>query len=128
MEEAFWLAREGLPGPVLIDLPKDIQLQQLPEGLPLVHTPEPSENDIKVPSWEAIEQARAMMQESRRPLIYAGGGVTHAGALDAFRIFAETCGIPSVFTLKGIGNLPAAQRIPSTWACWVCTARLPPIG
>ncbi|MET0106091.1 MAG: acetolactate synthase 2 catalytic subunit [Sedimenticola sp.] len=111
LDEAFVLASEGRPGPVLIDLPKDVQLQSLPESVSLPgksgapqNTPEPLPDD-------AIEQAKALMRESEKPLIYAGGGVTHAGALEAFRHFAETSGIPAVCTLKGIGNLPAAHTL-----------------
>ncbi|MET0116666.1 MAG: acetolactate synthase 2 catalytic subunit [Sedimenticola sp.] len=110
LDEAFVLASEGRPGPVLIDLPKDVQLQGLSEsimpgksGAPQ-NTPEPLPDD-------AIEQAKTLMRGSEKPLIYAGGGVTHAGALEAFRHFAETCGIPAVCTLKGIGNLPAEHPL-----------------
>ncbi|MES9960794.1 MAG: acetolactate synthase 2 catalytic subunit [Sedimenticola sp.] len=111
LDEAFVLASEGRPGPVLIDLPKDVQLQSLPESISLPgKTAAPHAMPEPLPG-DAIEQAKTLMRGSEKPLIYAGGGVTHAGALEAFRHFAETSGIPAVCTLKGIGNLPAAHPL-----------------
>ncbi len=105
LDEAFLLAREGRPGPVLIDLPKDIQLAPLPREISQPSTPGPDERDLTAPSAAEIAQALELMAASRKPLIYAGGGVTLAGATEQFRDFAETTGIPTVLTLKGIGNL-----------------------
>lgn len=103
LDQAFRLAREGRPGPVLIDLPKDIQLQQLPDEIVIRPTPEarPEQADE-----DALEQAREMIRSSSRPLVYAGGGVVLGDALAPFRQFVETTGIPAVMTLKGLGNLP----------------------
>ncbi|MET0094760.1 MAG: biosynthetic-type acetolactate synthase large subunit, partial [Sedimenticola sp.] len=111
LDEAFVLASEGRPGPVLIDLPKDVQLQSLPESISLPgQTGDPETTQEPLPR-DSIEQAKTLMMESQKPLIYAGGGVTHAEALEAFRHFAETSGIPAVCTLKGIGNLPAEHPL-----------------
>jgi len=103
LDQAFRLAREGRPGPVLIDLPKDIQLQQLPDEITLrassADTPGLADDD-------ALEQARALIRDSRRPIVYAGGGVVLGDALAPFRHFVESTGIPAVMTLKGLGNLP----------------------
>ena len=103
LDEAFRLAREGRPGPVLIDLPKDIQLQQLPDEINFQTT---SRGHPDAPDSKALEQARNLISNSRRPLIYAGGGVLLGDAVAPFRQFVETTGIPTVLTLKGLGNLP----------------------
>ncbi|MES9876044.1 MAG: acetolactate synthase 2 catalytic subunit [Candidatus Sedimenticola sp. PURPLELP] len=105
LDEAFLLAREGRPGPVLIDLPKDIQLAPLPREIAEPSTPGPEEREPTSPSAADTTQALELMAASRKPLIYAGGGVTLAGATEQFRDFTETTGIPTVLTLKGIGNL-----------------------
>jgi acetolactate synthase-1/2/3 large subunit len=111
LEQAFHLAAEGRPGPVLIDLPKDIQLSEMPE-LPACQ-PASGEHPCHTspPSDGLIARARKLMQGSRRPLIYAGGGITRANAVEHFRDFAECCGIPVVMTLKGLGCLPADHTL-----------------
>ncbi|SIQ92285.1 acetolactate synthase, large subunit [Aeromonas sp. RU39B] len=98
--QAFAIACEGRPGPVLIDLPKDVQLASFSPRAPLatVATPEP------LPQ-AAIAQARALIAAAERPLLYVGGGVGMANADAALRDFAATTGIPAVTTLKGIGTL-----------------------
>jgi acetolactate synthase-1/2/3 large subunit len=108
LDAAFHLAREGRPGPVLIDIPKDIQLAEM--NLETIHTQPLHEETApcpKLPSQESIEQALALIGESHRPIIYAGGGVILADAIEPFRDFVEHTGIPTVLTLKGLGNLPA---------------------
>ncbi|WP_339801256.1 acetolactate synthase 2 catalytic subunit [uncultured Marinobacter sp.] len=97
MEEAFELAANGRPGPVWIDIPKDILLTEVatapvtvPSGVPFA--------DVDISS------ALAMLRAASKPLIYSGGGVSLAHAEDAFRVFAETSGLPAVATLKGLGN------------------------
>ncbi len=101
--EAFRIAREGRPGPVLIDLPKDLQMADaahLPAHRPLPCVPTaPAEAD-------ALTQAAALLATACRPLLYGGGGLAAGHALDAFRRFAERSGIPAVLTLKALGALP----------------------
>ncbi|MBZ6073495.1 acetolactate synthase 2 catalytic subunit [Aeromonas schubertii] len=100
--EAFAIATEGRPGPVLIDLPKDVQLAAFTARPPLtaVARSEPLPN-------AALEQARALLAAAERPLLYVGGGVGMANAEAALREFAAVTGMPGVTTLKGIGTLDA---------------------
>ncbi|MDX1554178.1 MAG: acetolactate synthase 2 catalytic subunit [Marinobacter sp.] len=97
MEEAMALAQSGRPGPVWIDIPKDLLLAEVAEA-PLP-APEPREN-----SCPNLTQALAMLRAARKPLLYSGGGISLANAEDSFRVFAESSALPAVVTLKGIGN------------------------
>ncbi|MBG6246165.1 acetolactate synthase 2 catalytic subunit [Candidatus Symbiopectobacterium sp. 'North America'] len=103
MAEAFAIASSGRPGPVLVDIPKDIQLatsEIAPQFTPV---------DDSQPNFpkQAIEQARAMLAAAKKPMLYAGGGVGMAQALPALRAFIAETGIPSVVTLKGLGAVDA---------------------
>ena len=97
IEEAVQLAQSGRPGPVWIDIPKDVLLTEVATASPAT-APTP---DAHCPD---ITRALAMLRSARRPLLYSGGGVSLAQAEDSFRAFAETSGLPGVVTLKGIGN------------------------
>ncbi|MBB5018481.1 acetolactate synthase-1/2/3 large subunit [Chitinivorax tropicus] len=101
LAEAFELARGGRPGPVLVDIPKDIQLGRVPAG----YRPRPW-HAARPANEHAIRQARALMAEAARPLLYIGGGVVLAEAVNALREFVDVTQMPAVCTLKGIGVLP----------------------
>jgi acetolactate synthase-1/2/3 large subunit len=97
MEEAIELAQSGRPGPVWIDIPKDLLLSDVA--------------DTSFPRCEArhtgcpdLSEALAMLHAARKPLLYSGGGISLGHAEDSFRTFAETSALPAVVTLKGIGN------------------------
>ena len=105
---AFELARTGRPGPVVIDVPKDVQNWQgsfQGEGL----LPIPGYRArLKVTEEARIDDASldkffTMLKAAKRPLIYAGGGVIHADAAEALRAFANEYRIPTVMTLMGLG-------------------------
>lgn len=102
LAEAFHIAQSGRPGPVLVDLPKDLAAKVVDQAatasFPGFHPPAP----------EAASLARAadLIARARKPLLYIGGGVDMAGATDAVRDFARRTGIPAVATLKGLGVLP----------------------
>lgn len=99
--EAFRIAESGRPGPVLIDLPKDIAVMSaIPSPVDL---PEPEASPI---DEAAIALANALIDEARAPVIYFGGGVAIAHAELALRDFADRSGIPAVATLKGLGAVP----------------------
>ena len=101
---AFRIAREGRPGPVLIDLPKNVQLadaSHLPDHVPAAVPA------IPAPESEAIDAAIAAIAAAEKPVIYGGGGIGLAGAVDAFRSFVAASGIPAVLTLRGLGALTA---------------------
>ncbi|WP_306015246.1 acetolactate synthase 2 catalytic subunit [Oceanicaulis sp. MMSF_3324] len=102
--EAFELAKRGRPGPVLIDLPKDVTQASgaFPSADQTVRAPV-----SPIPSDPApIAQAEALMAQAKRPVLYIGGGVTLAKAEEALRRFYSRTRIPAVATLKGLGALP----------------------
>jgi acetolactate synthase-1/2/3 large subunit len=102
--EAFHIARSGRPGPVLIDLPKDMGvLAAVPNEVhvePFAHPP------VDV---EQIERANLLIREARAPVLYFGGGIAIARAERALRDFAQRTGMPSVGTLKGLGAIPTDE-------------------
>ncbi|WP_082119794.1 glyoxylate carboligase [Saccharothrix sp. ST-888] len=102
-QQAFHLMRSGRPGPVLIDLPIDVQLTEI-EFDPEMYEPLP----VYKPSATRaqIEKAISFLQESERPLIVAGGGVINADAAELLVEFAELTGTPVVPTLMGWGTIP----------------------
>jgi acetolactate synthase-1/2/3 large subunit len=102
VREAFQIASSGRPGPVLIDLPKDVAKERvaLPPPGSLGRHPARALDAI------SLAQAAAMLASARRPVLYVGGGVGLAGATQALRGFAERHQIPAVATLKGLGALP----------------------
>ena len=107
LRKAFKLANDGRKGPVLVDVPKDITAA-LCEFEPLV--PEtPSRDEIANP--DCIARVQEMIRKSRRPMIYAGGGIISADACEEFRQFAELIDAPVCCSLMGLGCLPAAHRL-----------------
>ncbi|NCH89841.1 acetolactate synthase 2 catalytic subunit [Cronobacter dublinensis] len=102
MAHAFHLANSGRPGPVLIDIPKDIQLAsaELEPWLSSV------EDTFVLPQAE-LEQARALLNHAEKPMLYVGGGVGMAQAVPALREFMAQTRIPCAVTLKGLGAVEA---------------------
>ena len=107
VHEAFRIARSGRPGPVLIDLPKDIANTVAEYEF---HEDDASEESAE-PSKESITRALTLMRESRNPVVYAGGGIGMGNALDEFRAFIAATRIPVVATLKGLGALPTTHEL-----------------
>lgn len=102
MAEAFQVANSGRPGPVLIDIPKDIQVA-IGDLEPHFST---VESDDFFPH-EAVEEARQMLAQAKQPMLYVGGGVGMAQAVPALREFIAVTQIPSTCTLKGLGAIDA---------------------
>ncbi|MEV5961028.1 glyoxylate carboligase, partial [Kribbella sp. NPDC051952] len=102
-QKAFQLMREGRPGPVLIDLPIDVQLAQIEFD---IETYEPLPVTRPAATRAQAEKVLAMLAASEHPLIVAGGGIINAGGEDLLVEFAELTGIPVVPTLMGWGSLP----------------------
>ncbi|OEC42246.1 acetolactate synthase 2 catalytic subunit [Aeromonas sp. DNP9] len=100
LAEAFAIATEGRPGPVLIDLPKDVQLAAVPPQSPLFAVAEPEHLNPT-----ELTAARTLLAAAERPVLYVGGGVGMANAEQQLRDFAAATGMPAVTTLKGIGAL-----------------------
>jgi acetolactate synthase-1/2/3 large subunit len=113
---AFELARKGRPGPVVIDIPKDVQNWQgvfrgeglLPLGVYRQRMTALRAARIDAPKAQPLLDALA---RSRRPLIYAGGGVIHAEASQALRAFSQHFGIPVVTTLMAIGAVDTCEPL-----------------
>jgi acetolactate synthase I/II/III large subunit len=110
VREAFAVARSGRPGPVLIDVPKDVQ--QATTSAPPEYTPMPARRPTLTGDLPAAaEQAARLLAEAERPLILAGHGVILSGACDTLRTFAEQAGIPVVTTLLGISAFPESHPL-----------------
>ncbi|WP_129793068.1 acetolactate synthase 2 catalytic subunit [Sphingosinicella sp. CPCC 101087] len=101
--EAFALAQSGRPGPVLIDLPKDVGQRKIQIDS---NFPPPVVAGAADPDPRAIARANRLIAESQRPVLYFGGGIAIARAERALRDFAARTSIPSVATLKGLGGVP----------------------
>ena len=112
IHEAFYIATTGRPGPVLIDIPKDIQNQLgIYVGKPATHRA--SYNPIKTkPSQEAIDVAVDLMLKAERPVFYSGGGVVNSGekASELLRELVRLTGFPITSTLMGLGSYPASDK------------------
>src|SRR6201989_1019 len=102
-QQAFHLMRSGRPGPVLIDLPIDVQMAQIEFD---VETYAPLPSYKPAATRAQIERALDLLDEAERPLIVAGGGVINADAADLLVEFAELTGIPVIPTLMAWGSIP----------------------
>jgi tartronate-semialdehyde synthase len=108
LQQAFHVMRSGRPGPVLVDLPFDVQMGEI-EFDPDLYAPLPVYRPAA--TRPQIHKALAMLASSRQPLIVAGGGVINADAADLLVEFAELCGVPVIPTLMGWGAIPDRHRL-----------------
>src|SRR6476646_838389 len=102
-QQAFHLMRSGRPGPVLIDLPFDVQMAEIEFD---IDTYEPLPVYKPQATRKQIEKAIAMLQAAERPLIVAGGGIINADASELLQEFAELTNTPVIPTLMGWGTIP----------------------
>lgn len=115
VKEAFYIANTGRPGPVVIDVPKDVQQQLLvmpeyPETISIRgYNPHPEATD------KEIESIREAIANCQKPCIYAGGGIIRADAANELREFAEKYNIPVTTTLMGIGSFPEDNPLSLKW-------------
>jgi len=110
MHDAFYVARSGRPGPVVVDLPKDILIKPAPyvEAPKVEHR---SYRPVMAPDPARIQEAVRLLKRSERPIVYAGGGVINSGP-EASRLLAEfvhLTGFPCTNTLMGLGAFPASD-------------------
>ena len=116
LRSAFEIARTGRPGPVVVDVPKDVQnWEGAFNGEGLLSMPG-YQHRLEAVRQNRLDEARceqffAMIQESKRPLIYAGGGVINGNASDELRTFASTFQIPVVTTLMGLGGFDTTHPL-----------------
>jgi acetolactate synthase-1/2/3 large subunit len=105
MKEAFYIARSGRPGPVLIDLPKDVMVDSTE-----FKYPEKVSTRGYRPTYEGhpgqIERAINLILKSKKPVLYVGGGIISSNASKELSLFAEKLGIPVTMTLMGLGGFP----------------------
>lgn len=114
IKEAFYLARTGRPGPVLIDLPKDVQTSQAEFNY---------SDKVDLPGYKPtlkghpaqIKKAARLINEARQPVILAGRGVNISGAFDELKHLAETAQTPVVTTLLGISCFPESHALSYGW-------------
>jgi len=107
VKEAFHVASTGRPGPVLIDVPKDIQNTLVVDPDYDVAMDLPGYRLPPAPSPEKVREIAAAIKASRRPIIYCGGGTVSSGASDELREFVTRTGIPVAMTLQGLGAIPS---------------------
>jgi acetolactate synthase I/II/III large subunit len=108
IHEAFYIASTGRPGPVLVDIPKDIFIGQAHyQPLKSIHLP--GYKLVLDGHAGQIRRAAQMMWEAERPMVYAGGGIIHSGAHDELREMVEILDAPCVNTLMGLGALPGSH-------------------
>ena len=110
LREAFFIARSGRPGPVLVDITKDAQqgVARLDARLP---TRAARSRPIPTPTSDAIARAALLIDAAERPLILAGQGVLASGSTALLREFAEKTGVPVTATLLGLGGFPASHPL-----------------
>jgi len=116
MKEAFHLARSGRPGPIVIDIPKDIQQAKFRPVFPVaVEFRNPILSQEHRADDESLTKVLALIAAARKPVIYAGGGIISAEADKELRRFAETTRIPVATTLMGIGAFPESSPLSMQW-------------
>jgi len=119
VKEAFYIAQTGRPGPVVIDVPKNIQqqktqpvwptLEQIKKGLPGYTQPDLRADEV------ALNEIMGLIEKAERPVIYCGGGIISSGAAEALRKFAEAANIPVTTTIMGIGAFPETHPLSLRW-------------
>ena len=119
VKEAFYIAQSGRPGPVVIDIPKNIQqartqpiwptLEQVKKGLPGYTQPDLKADDI------ALNEIIGLIEKAERPVLYCGGGIISSGAAAELKKFAEAANIPVTTTLMGIGAFPETHPLSLRW-------------
>jgi acetolactate synthase-1/2/3 large subunit len=111
IREAFYVARSGRPGPVLVDITKDAQQQSCVFDW--------NDDEIELPGYrpdyapppEQLEEATALINSAKRPILFAGHGIIKSQATEVFTEFVEKTNIPVATTLLGLGGFPANHRL-----------------
>lgn len=110
IKEAFYIARSGRPGPVLIDLPKDM-MRSYAEYKTIKEVKLRAYNPTYEPNMKQLDRVISLIKKSKKPLVFAGGGVVLSGASDELRRFAKTIQAPVTSTLMGLGAFPASDPL-----------------
>src|SRR5690349_23633397 len=110
VREAFYLARSGRPGPVVIDIPKDVSAARADHSR-LDHVGFPFTAAPPALDRKAAERAFAAIRDAKRPVLYVGGGIVNSGAAEPLRRFAERLRLPVAPTLMGLGGFPSSHPL-----------------
>ena len=109
IREAFYVSQEGRPGPVLIDVPRDVQLELTEAEFPEVTAvPVP---EVTAEAMERLKEAARLINEAERPVIISGHGILTSGANRELMSLAERSGIPVITTLLGLGGFPGGHPL-----------------
>jgi acetolactate synthase-1/2/3 large subunit len=111
IHEAFYVARSGRPGPVLIDLPKDVQIAETDFNPPEDGLEMPGYHPQQMGDPELVQQAAELINQAEQPVVLAGQGVLMSGAMDALRRFVEKTETPVALTLLGKGGIPESHPL-----------------
>src|SRR6185436_19104315 len=110
VHEAFHLARSGRPGPVVIDIPKDVSAAQASYSR-FKNITFPCVERSSMPDPSVVRRAVDAILKAERPVLYVGGGIVNSGAADALRSLAEELQLPVTPTLMGLGGFPSAHSL-----------------
>ncbi|WP_414662065.1 biosynthetic-type acetolactate synthase large subunit [Horticoccus sp. 23ND18S-11] len=115
-KEAFHLARSGRPGPVVIDIPKDVQQKKFQPVYPTaVEFRSTYATATQHASDAELKQVLALIAEAKRPVLYTGGGIISAEAHQELKAFAEATNVPVATTLMGVGGFPETHPLSMQW-------------
>src|SRR6059036_211428 len=114
VKEAFHIAQTGRPGPVIVDIPKNVQQQRTQPVFPKeIHLrgydPDKKADDV------ALNEIIGLIEKSERPVLYCGGGIITGNASEELLRFAETTGIPVTTTIMGVGAFPESHPLSLRW-------------
>ena len=115
VKEAFHIAQSGRPGPVLIDVPKNIQQQKAQPIFPAKINLRGYGEDAPAPDETALNEVIGLIRGAKRPMLYVGGGIISGGASDELMEFVERTQIPVATTLMGIGCFPEDHPLSLKW-------------
>src|SRR4051812_6518109 len=119
VKEAFYIAQSGRPGPVVIDLPKNVQQQKTQPVWPTLEQVKKNLRGYTQPDLKADEVALneiiGLIEKAERPVLYVGGGIITSGASAELKKFAEATNIPVTTTLMGIGGFPETHPLSLRW-------------
>ncbi len=114
VKEAFYIASTGRPGPVVIDMPKDVQEAKVQPVFPKEiklrgYSPERELDNV------ALNEVIGLIKEAKRPMIYCGGGIISSEAAEELTEFAQRSGIPVATTIMGVGSFPESHELSLKW-------------
>jgi len=119
VKEAFCIAQSGRPGPVVIDIPKNVQQQKAQPVWPTLEEVKKNLRGYTQPDLKAddiaLHEILGLIEKAERPVLYVGGGIISSGAAEELRKFAEAANIPVTTTLMGIGGFPETHPLSLRW-------------